>query len=127
MSEQIPEACGYCTQECSDCRHEREKFELRQQLTAAQAELRGWIAANSRGGWIDELRNRAEAAERRAAELEGDLLRATSIGIATIFARVGAYESLSPYMRGKWDKLQSMRAKCEAAFRRNQVAARRGR
>lgn len=63
------------------------------------------------------------AATARLGEVENDLLRATSIGVATIISRCGAYGELSPYLKGKVDELQAMQMKCDAAFKRNQDAA----
>ena len=94
---------------CAGCCRQRraadELTRLRSALTAAQ--------------------EREKAAEARCAELEDDLLRATSIGVATIIfiSRCGAYGELTPYLKSKVDELQAMQAKCDAAFKRNQSAA----
>ena len=47
---------------------------------------------------------------------KSDLLSATSIGMATIIVRCGAYESLSPYLKGQYDELARLHAKCDRAF-----------
>ena len=54
-----------------------------------------------------------------ADQWEKDLLRATSIGIATIITRCGAYSELSPYMKSRYDELQALHSKCERAFNAN--------
>jgi len=37
------------------------------EIAALKAQLKGWLVANGRGGWIDRLRNQAEAEAIRAA------------------------------------------------------------
>jgi len=51
-----------------------------------------------------------------ADQLEKDLLRATSIGMATILTVCGAYSELSPYMKKQYDELEALHAKCDRAF-----------
>lgn len=44
--------------------------ELHDRATAAEAKCVEWLKENGRGGWIDDLRNRAEAAESALAKIE---------------------------------------------------------
>lgn len=46
--------------------------------------------------------------ETTRSPLAKELLEATAIGMATIFTRCGAYETLSPYLKGKYDQLSAL-------------------
>ncbi len=43
------------------------------------------------------------------------LRTASSIGLATILTRCGAYETLSPYLKTQWDRLSALHAMCDGA------------
>jgi hypothetical protein len=48
---------------------------LRSQLDSVRKEKMDWIAANAPGGWIDDLRKKAEAAEQRARDIREECAR----------------------------------------------------
>lgn len=51
---------------------------------------------------------RSAKSERPATPLAKQLLEACAIGMATIVAQVGAYETLRPYLKGKYDRLEEL-------------------
>jgi hypothetical protein len=58
----------------------------------------------------------AELERARGAVTPGDLIKATSSGMAIIFTHVGPYTTLTPYMKGKWDELSALHAKANKAL-----------
>jgi hypothetical protein len=59
----------------------------------------------------------SDAKPSASASIEPHLLiEAAAIGMSTIIARVGVYESLSPYMKEKYDRLSELhRLGCDAS------------